>query len=276
MAWISVHEQVFGGKLRNLSKEMDCSQNEAVGILIRLWIWGIHNADKCGLIIGADKRDIAEILTVGKSESIEPRSAVEALITTGWIDCEAGDLYIHDWEEWQEQWYKYQETKEKDAKRKRKERAAKRMILQKEPEAEHQEESDSEGSGRSDPELPEKAEDKNHEPQAPPKTDGGKTEYSKAFEEFWDIYPRKLGKGDCYKKYKARRNDGFSDEELLEAAKNYAKECRAKKTESQYIKHGKTFLSDSTPFTDYLPKQPEQMEVQKQEPSGSGNPFRRG
>lgn len=29
MAWISVHEQVIGGKLRNLAKEIGCSQNEA-------------------------------------------------------------------------------------------------------------------------------------------------------------------------------------------------------------------------------------------------------
>ena len=28
MAWISVHEQVIGGKLRNLAKEIGCSQNE--------------------------------------------------------------------------------------------------------------------------------------------------------------------------------------------------------------------------------------------------------
>lgn len=275
MAWISVHEQVFGGKLRSLSKEMDCSQNEAVGILIRLWLWGINNADKCGLIIGADKRDIAEILTVGKSESVEPQSAVEALITTGWIDCEDGALYIHDWEEWQEQWYKFKENKEKDAERKRKERAAKRMELQKGPGAEQPEENATVDSGGNEPGLPETEEDKDQEEPAPPKKSVAKTEYTKAFEEFWNIYPRKIGKGDCYKKYKARRNDGFSDEELLEAAKNYAKECRTKKTESQFIKHGKTFLSDSTPFEDYIPKKPVQAEGQKQEPNGSSNPFRR-
>ena len=44
MAWISVHEQVIGGKLRSLAKEIGCSQNEALGILIRLWLWAINNA----------------------------------------------------------------------------------------------------------------------------------------------------------------------------------------------------------------------------------------
>ena len=45
MAWISVHEQVVGGKLRTLAKELNCSQNEALGMLVTLWLWGINNAD---------------------------------------------------------------------------------------------------------------------------------------------------------------------------------------------------------------------------------------
>ena len=56
MAWISVHEQVIGGKLRNLAKEIGCSQNEALGLLIRLWLWGINNANKEGFIVGIVQR----------------------------------------------------------------------------------------------------------------------------------------------------------------------------------------------------------------------------
>ena len=76
--------------------------------------------------------------------------------------------------------------------------------------------------------------------------------YSDGFEEFWKAYPRKIDKGNAYKKYSARRNDGFSDEELLSAATAYAEECRKLHTEQTYIKHPKTFLSDSLPFTDYI------------------------
>lgn len=78
--------------------------------------------------------------------------------------------------------------------------------------------------------------------------------YSTDFEEFWVIYPRKADKAQAYKKYKARLEDGFSHEQLLEAAKNYAAQCRIDRTEEKYIKHGKTFLGESTPFLDYLPK----------------------
>lgn len=68
------------------------------------------------------------------------------------------------------------------------------------------------------------------------------------------MYPRKEGKGEAYKKYKARLNDGYTEQELIMAAENYARRCATEHTEIKYIKHAKTFLSDSTPFLDYLPK----------------------
>ncbi len=106
MAWISVHEQVTGGKLRELSKEIGCSQNEALGILVRFWLWGINNANKEGQIIGADKEDIEEVLAVGKSKDLAADDIIEAMISTGWLDKVENHFFIHDWEEWQEQWYK--------------------------------------------------------------------------------------------------------------------------------------------------------------------------
>lgn len=63
-----------------------------------------------------------------------------------------------------------------------------------------------------------------------------------------------MDKGSAYKKYSARKKDGYSDEELITAARNYADQCKAKKTEKDYIKHPKTFLSDTMPFLDFLPK----------------------
>lgn len=76
--------------------------------------------------------------------------------------------------------------------------------------------------------------------------------YTCAFEDFWKAYPRKKDKGNAFKKFNARLNSGFSEVELIEAAKNYADECQQNRTETKYIKHPATFLSDSTPFVDYL------------------------
>lgn len=95
--------------------------------------------------------------------------------------------------------------------------------------------------------------------------------YTTDFEEFWKAYPRKADKGQAYKKYCARLHDGFSPQELLQAAVNYANSCRSNHTEEKYIKHGKTFLGDSTPFIDYLPKKAAQ---DVNETTDDINPFR--
>ena len=76
--------------------------------------------------------------------------------------------------------------------------------------------------------------------------------YTQSFEEFWHAYPRKVDKGNALEKYTARLKDGRTEAELLEAAKNYAKTCKAEKTEVKFIKHAATFLSSKEPFEDYL------------------------
>lgn len=96
-----------------------------------------------------------------------------------------------------------------------------------------------------------KADSEDAEQEAEAKKKVGK-QFPKNFEEFWTVYPRKDDKGMAYAKYTARIKDGFSPEELISAAKAYAEQCRRNRTEKQYIKQAKTFLSDKTPFTDFL------------------------
>lgn len=248
MAWISVHEQVLGGKLRNLAKEIGCSQNEALGILVRLWLWGINNADREGRIIGANKEDVAEVLNIGIDNRYSSMEVIDALINTNWIDFEE-DLFLHDWDEWQEQWYKAIEVREKDAARKREERKKARLAkksgnyvkveLEKEMEA--------------DLPSPKLIIPHEEEPKLQPAEQKKTEEYPEGFNQFWEVYPKKVGKGEAYKKYKARINSGWSPEELLEAAQNYASKVIRERTDKQYIKHPKTFLSDNEPFVDFLP-----------------------
>ena len=76
--------------------------------------------------------------------------------------------------------------------------------------------------------------------------------YMCAFEEFWKSYPRKIDKGNAYKKFTARVNNGYAESDLITACRNYAAECSSNKTEKQFIKHPKTFLGDAMPFLDYL------------------------
>ena len=88
--------------------------------------------------------------------------------------------------------------------------------------------------------------------------------YPKNFEEFWAVYPRKDEKGVAYAKYAARIKDGYSPEELLQAATAYADQCKRLRTEKQFTKQAKTFLSDKAPFADFLKNDI------KQEPENDG------
>lgn len=57
MAWVKVYEAVIGPKLRTLANDIGCSQNEALGVLVRLWVWGIRNVNAAGEIIGGSEAD---------------------------------------------------------------------------------------------------------------------------------------------------------------------------------------------------------------------------
>lgn len=255
VAWISVHDTVDGPKLRDLYKKLKCSKFEATGILVYLWHWGLHNADKDGLILSADKEDI-EIYFAGMKNGcrIPSEDIVQALLETGWIDEEEEKLYLHDWAFWQKEWYKYQNRLKKDAERKR--RAAHMSEPEEKEEAEAKEEIPVEIPKEVHVETPQK---KKRTPK----------EYSNDFLKFWDIYPRNDKKSEAFECFSARLKNGFSSEDMIKAAEAYAEKCKKLHTETQYIMQAKTFLSTHLNFTDYIPKEPVKPQYKAQE----GNPF---
>lgn len=233
MAWISVSEDIVGGpKIRNTAKELGCSKNEVLGLLGRLWLWAIPKTDISGRMPGTDKNDVEEVLCVGKADFLNAKHIVESLIRNNWIEFREDGLYFHEWEELQCHYYRAEAKRAADAERKRKERKNKSA------------------GGLS------KTKDKPID------------EYSEEFEDFWKVYPRKKEKRGAYAKYRARLNDGWSPSQLKLAAKNYAVDVLKNKTKEKYIKHASTFLSDKTPFMDYLPK-----DQRLEEKPQSDNPF---
>ena len=127
MPWISVHQEVDGTKLRRLYRAIGCSKFEALGILNFLWFWGMKNADETGLVKDADLEVLSRYLYgCGEDCQLDMGKVVQALVDTGWIDVAADGFYIHDWDTWQEQWYKLQKNRRLDAERKRKARQMER------------------------------------------------------------------------------------------------------------------------------------------------------
>lgn len=251
MAWISVEQTLIGKKLRVLAKDIGCSQNEAIGILINLWLWGMDNASMDGLMDGADIENIALAIKPCLSKELDPEDVVWKLIENRWIDFDGKELFIHDWEEYRCYYNKYVSEKKRHSKRQReylvRKRAAEKDDTQPKEQIEQQEEM----------EVPKEKQVK-------------KSSYTSSFEELWSVYPRKKDKGNAYKKYKARLNDGWSEEELLEAVVGYAEECKKNRTDEKYIKHASTFFSETTPFVDYLKKKENVIQAERED---GVNPF---
>lgn len=176
MAWISVHEETMKREALRIASILNCSQNEAIGIILRLLLWADNNT-------AVSKDDLTAALSVGRRKRLRANDIVDALIACGWIDAE---LRVTDLN----------------------------------------------------------------------KNTGTnvrvKKSYSNAFSEFWAAYPRKEGKGMAYREYSARQQEGYTSEELLTAAKNYAIMCASEHREMKYIKLAKTFLGESAPFLDYV------------------------
>lgn len=61
------------------------------------------------------------------------------------------------------------------------------------------------------------------------------------FKDFWDNYPRKIGKGKAKETYKEQLQATTPDV-LVNAVKNFAAECRIQQTEKRYIPYPSTWL----------------------------------
>lgn len=262
--WFQVETTLVGSpKIRRLHYKLHCPECEAIGIVIVLWDWAVKgNADEYGRILDATKDDIEKALFYRNSQEskIEYGTIVDSLVETGWLDYVDGNYFLHDWQDHQGELYKLRKHREKEAERKRAYRSRGFQQQNGEQDDDIPQESPSESPQNTTDDADEK----------PAKPDN--SNYAPKFEEFWSVYPRKIGKGEAYRKYQTRRKDGFSDDELISAAKNYDLQCKKQKTERQFIKHPKTFLSDTLPFLDFLPEK--LVPNGKKEEVQTGNPFK--
>jgi len=76
-------------------------------------------------------------------------------------------------------------------------------------------------------------------------------EYSSDFESFWKKYKRKINKRAAHAKYKARRKEGYSAEQLGKCLAGYNRSIEQEKTPIKFIMHATTFLSRDHRFLDY-------------------------
>ncbi len=127
MVWINMYRELLTHpKLRKFMRSSGLSRNEAAGTLFSVWAWGVDNTERNGMILEADRRDIADVISAssGLSDGVKPSKVVDSMVESGWIDELDGHLYLHDWDEWQEMYYRFIDKREKDTARKRRAREA--------------------------------------------------------------------------------------------------------------------------------------------------------
>jgi len=217
------------------------------GVLMRLWSWGMKNADKSGRLIYANEEVIER--AIGNVTTRDTRGFAKALFECGWLDRVGEEIYIHDWDFWQKEWYKSQERREADKNRKR--NNSQKGQKQEDPDDEAPEQLEIKGPGEEKaPEVPPTPPPTPPEPPKAPKPQS----YTPQFEELWDAYYGEKGaKAEAYKTYKARLNDGWTHQQLYQAVLSYAAQEKRNGTEKRYVKRVKTFLGPNTPFIDFLP-----------------------
>lgn len=240
MAWISVGQELLGANLPYLQWRLGVSRNEVLGMLLGLWLWAIGNADPSGLLVGCNRQSMAGVLAIGACPNYRPEDAVDALVEQGWLaETNTGEIRISSWENLRKYYDRYITLLERNRNRTNEWRARK-------TEGELHESDDGQITL--------------FELEEPVKSSDGKNKrnkYTEDFEQFWKIYPRKVDKGQAYRKYCARIHEGHKPKELMQAAKNYAEDCKRNRTMMPYIKHAKTFLGESEPYLEWVERRPE-------------------
>lgn len=91
------------------------------------------------------------------------------------------------------------------------------------------------------------------------------------FQDFWSAYPKKVNMLNAQGEYTyvLETTVELSEDDLIQAAKNYAEACRIRHTKERYIKNPENWLKESA-WIDYMPvkyKKPKESEKSR----GNGN-----
>ena len=98
---ICVKEQILDIAAMNVARQLHCSQNEAIGLIVRYWMWNVKVMDSNGNVPYTSREEVADVLIRGKCDAYTAEEAVDALISTKLISKENGMLQAEDWLKWQ-------------------------------------------------------------------------------------------------------------------------------------------------------------------------------
>ena len=224
MAWIESHQTLRDHpKLTLLSQELGIHKAQAIGHLQMLWWWCINYAENGDI----SRYSAAQIASASGWEGIA-NDLVAAMIHSGFIDSEP--LRVHDWLDFCGDLIK-KRLEYKKAKSRRTKRLGKSL---RKPE-----------NSQLTVTIPDRNQTLPNQPNQI--TPAPKLE----FEKIWEKYPKRLGRKEAEKHFKASVKTESDFKAIDRALGNYKQYIHDKKIEEQFIKMGSTWFNNWRDWIEY-------------------------
>lgn len=222
MAWIQVHQQLKDHrKLLAAADELEIEPAHMLGLLVSFWLWALDNAPS-GSLEGISNRTIARSAQWNKS----PDTFVEALKNAGLLDEEnTGELTIHDWYEYAGKLIDQREAEKNRSRRRRAATAASAPSecqttagqTEDEPTDDQRKTAGRVKQSRPDQSTPKQSTKEQWDQPPNPQTETKPDAQERRFAEFWQQYPKKVGKKAAQTSWKRLKPDADLFERIMQA-----------------------------------------------------------
>ena len=259
MAWIESHQAVGQHpKTKKLARRLGVSLPTVVGHLHYLWWWALDFAQD-GVLDKFDAEDIADAMQWdGDADQL-----VEAMIYSGYIDDTPDGRHIHDWADYAG---KLLERREKDRARKRSAAEAagvpssfRRSSNGKNTEGDGNPNASSVTNQPTNQPKPTNL----NQPKPTNQPDGDPPLQERRFAEFWQAYPKKVGKASCLKAWLKLKPTAELFAQIMETLTN-------QKASDQWKREGGRFIPNPLTWLNQGRWDDEPTEVGAQAPAQSG------
>ena len=244
MAWLQVHQTLKDHrKLFDAADELEIAPPHMMGLLVSFWLWALDNAPT-GNLDDITPRMIARAAQWdGDAEKLS-----NALIRAGWIDeTDDGKREIHDWYEYAGKLIdQRQAEKERSARR----RAAAASSFDDTPGGQAQtdgqppdEHKKTGGKSRQDQSRQKKGRVTPPAPSSEGDDGAKKSAVEVRFDEFWNAYPKKVGKQYALKAWNKIKPTAELHESIMQAINRQKRSDQWRRDNGRYIPNPATWLN---------------------------------
>ena len=252
MAWLQIDQTIRDHhKILDAADLLETTDAHVTGCLVLLWLWAIDNAPD-GSLAGISDATIAR----AAKWSGERAAFIDALTDVGLLDRTPEGLAIHDW---QDRAGNLIDRRRADAERKRRERAEKKAREASEHAedrpAGHPADVRTQSRENQSRQKEEHSRAEGGDPHIPPATDGtgSASLQDQRFDQFWDAYPRKVGKADARKTWKKAKITAEIFEKIMTSIAASKESDQWRREAGRYIPNPSTWINQGR-WDDELPE----------------------